>query len=246
MKSTIQIEPKNTKFIAHRGLSGIEPENTVLAFECAGNGKYFGIESDVHVTLDERFVMIHDNDTKRVSGCDFSVENTDFETLRNVSLKDKNGCNQTYLRIPTLSEYLKTCKTYNKIAVLEIKNRVSFEMIEKIYNCACKEYNLENVLFISFDYENLVKIRNISEKAKIQFLCECPVDNQLIEALKEHSFDVDIYEKRLDKNAIELFHKNGILVNCWTCDDETRAKQLIDWNIDYITTNILEPKLKEN
>ena len=55
MKNTISIlEHKNTKIVAHRGLSGIEPENTNLAFVAAGNRSYFGIETDIHVTKDGR------------------------------------------------------------------------------------------------------------------------------------------------------------------------------------------------
>ena len=57
-----------TKTIAHRGLSAIECENTNAAFIAAGNRSYFGIETDVHVTADKRFVIIHDDTMKRVSG----------------------------------------------------------------------------------------------------------------------------------------------------------------------------------
>ena len=43
----------NVKMIAHRGLSGLEAENTCAAFVAAGNReKYFGIECDIHRTLD--------------------------------------------------------------------------------------------------------------------------------------------------------------------------------------------------
>ena len=39
----------NVKMIAHRGLSGLEAENTCAAFVAAGNReKYFGIECDIH------------------------------------------------------------------------------------------------------------------------------------------------------------------------------------------------------
>lgn len=54
--------------IAHRGVSGIECENTAAAFVTAGNRSYFGIETDVHRTADGQYIIIHDDDTKRV-GC---------------------------------------------------------------------------------------------------------------------------------------------------------------------------------
>ena len=54
--------------IAHRGLSGLERENTYHAFIAAGNRSYFGIETDIHKTADGEFVVIHDETTERVSG----------------------------------------------------------------------------------------------------------------------------------------------------------------------------------
>ena len=38
---SIKIDSRNTKMIAHRGLSGIEKENTNAAFIAAGNRSYF-------------------------------------------------------------------------------------------------------------------------------------------------------------------------------------------------------------
>ena len=44
---TIKINKNSVKMIAHRGLSGLEIENTNLAFGLAGNHTYYGIETDI-------------------------------------------------------------------------------------------------------------------------------------------------------------------------------------------------------
>lgn len=49
---SIKLDTRTAKMIAHRGLSGIEKENTNAAFIAAGNRSYFGIETDVHKTVD--------------------------------------------------------------------------------------------------------------------------------------------------------------------------------------------------
>ena len=86
------INKKNCKMIAHRGLSYIECENSMPAFVAAGNRSYYGIETDVHVTADGKFVIIHDDSTGRVAaGRDLSVEGNSFDLLRGVELADKNG-----------------------------------------------------------------------------------------------------------------------------------------------------------
>ena len=72
--------------IAHRGVSGLEKENTCSAFVAAGNRSYYGIETDVHLTADGRFIICHDNDLKRVAGEDVTIENTTFDELRKIVL----------------------------------------------------------------------------------------------------------------------------------------------------------------
>ena len=44
----------------------------------------------------------------------------------------------------------------------------------------------------------------------------------------------------LTKENIERMHSMNIEANCWTCDDPEYAEKLVNWEIDYITSNILE------
>ena len=71
---TIKFKKGNTLVIAHRGLSGIETENTNAAFVAAGNRSYYGVETDTHITSDGSFVINHDFDLRRVSGENVPVE----------------------------------------------------------------------------------------------------------------------------------------------------------------------------
>lgn len=242
MGNTVLIDAKQAKIIAHRGLSGIECENSHAAFTAAGNRNYYGIETDVHVTADGKFIIIHDDVTDRVSNAKMSVENSDFDSLRSILLNDKDNTKRADLHLPSLSEYLKICKRYNKKSVLELKNSMSYEDIEKICEIVKAEYSVEQTIFISFDYDNLINIRKILPSAEIQYLCSCEINSTLVEKLKKFNFHLDIWEGKLNKEAIDFLHKNNILVNCWTCDNETRACQLIEWGVDFITSNILQAK----
>ena len=107
---TIHIDSRGVKMVAHRGVSGLEKENTASAFVAAGNRSYFGIETDVHRTLDGQFVVIHDDNTARVAIDSLDVEKTTFETLRALRLCDTDGeKGRADLRIPTLREYVRIC-----------------------------------------------------------------------------------------------------------------------------------------
>ena len=76
MQDTLHLTGKKPLMVAHRGVSGLEMENTCSAFVAAGNRSYYGIETDVHVTRDGQFVIIHDDDTARVTGDSMTVEKT--------------------------------------------------------------------------------------------------------------------------------------------------------------------------
>ena len=77
----------NVKMVAHRGLSGLETENTNAAFVAAGNREsYFGIETDIHRTLDGKYIIFHDDNTKRMAKDSMIVEETTFDTLRSLHL----------------------------------------------------------------------------------------------------------------------------------------------------------------
>ena len=78
------------RVIAHRGLSGLETENTNAAFVAAANRSYYGIETDIHKTADGRFVVIHDADLQRVAGVDIKVEEAALSALQQIILFDKD------------------------------------------------------------------------------------------------------------------------------------------------------------
>ena len=223
----------SVKMIAHRGLSGIEMENTSAAFKAACERSYYGIATDVHVTKDGKYIIFHDDGTGRLCEQNLIIEKTDFEILR--SLKFKDGISE----MPTLSEYLQVVSRYKKVAVIELKKPMRENNIEEIIEICKREYTLDKIIFISFDIENLVAVRKLLPKQKIQLLAD-KFNGELIKSLKEYEFDLDIRYDLLTKEKIKELRENDIIINCWTCDDRQKAEELIGFGVDFITTNILE------
>ncbi|NBQ04617.1 MAG: hypothetical protein EBU22_04875, partial [Actinobacteria bacterium] len=44
--------------------------------------------------------------------------------------------------------------------------------------------------------------------------------------------------KQLSLQMVEVFHRHGLQVNTWTCDDPTRMRELVEWQVDGICTNV--------
>lgn len=238
--NTIKFEKRNTLVVAHRGLSGIEAENTNSAFVAAGNRSYFGIETDIRRTADGKFVVNHDGDLKRIAGENISVEEVSLSVLQNIILLDKDGSkDRVDLRPCTLENYINICKKYEKHCVLELKSGFTDEetagFIEIIKNCGY----LDNVTFISFSYENLLKVRNILPNQSVQYLFSTLTEEKFKKVVAD-KMDVDVHYNSLTEDNIKAFHEAGIKVNCWTVDNKEVAEKLASWGVDYITSNLLE------
>ena len=240
MESTVRFEKKSVRMIAHRGLSGIEPENTALAFTAAANRTYFGIETDIHRTADGGFILTHDDNTSRVSGVDCIVEETDLATLRTIPLLGRDKNERENVRFPSLQEYIGICKRYGKVAVLELKNQMKRENIASIVEQIRESDYLDGVIFISFYPDNLIFLRSLLPDQAAQFLYQHPVNDEVMALLRAHRLDLDIYYKSLTKETLDALHAEGFKVNVWTVDDPERARELAEWGVDFITSNILE------
>lgn len=241
MMNTVKItNPGKPLMVAHRGLSGLETENTCAAFVAAGNRSYFGIETDVHRTRDGKYVVFHDDTTGRLAAENVVVEETDYEVLRDMLLKQKDGAfGRTDIRIPSLQEYIAICKKYEKIAVLELKNHFDKEDVFEILEIIEDFGYLDQTIFISFDYDNLVFVKEKLPGQPVQFLTgQC--DEALVKKLAECGMDLDLYYKGMTPELARICRRYGVKINCWTVDSVEDADYLIECGVEYITSNILE------
>ncbi len=237
---TVKFNKKGVKVISHRGLSGIETENTNSAFVAAGNRSYWGIETDVHKTADGVYVIFHDDNTGRMTNIDLVVERVTYKDLCELTLNDINGKQgRRDLIIPLLGDYVSICKKYNKHAVLELKNSFTYDDIKEIVEIIESYEYLDNTTFISFDINNLISLRQICPKQKAQYLTD-EFSNEILENLKKYRLGIDIRYDSVNREMMQTLKENNIEVNCWTCDDAENGEKLVECGVDYITSNILE------
>lgn len=239
---TIKINKGNTLMIAHRGLSGIETENTAAAFIAAGNRSYYGMECDIHKTLDGVVVVIHDDHTERISPFVKVIKDSTYEELLNTPLYDKDRLVRSHIKIPTLMEYVMIAKKYQKECIIEFKNEwAEADIVDVLNQIQAVEY-LEHCIFISFYYTNLINVRKHISNVRLQFLTSKYQENEemVLKLCHDYKIDLDLYYKIISKDLVDKLHSLGIMVNCWTVDDPIMAEELVKMGVDFITTNILE------
>ncbi len=240
--NTVKINNRTTEIIAHRGLSGIETENTCASFIAAANRSYYGLETDVRVTADGQLILSHDNNTLRTSGEEYFIEATDFDVLRSIKLIDRvTEQKRGDLVLATPEEFLRICKKYEKHAVIEIKDLFTREQIIKLVELVKQVDWFENTTFIAFTIENLIMLKEMYPEAEAQFLTRSTDDLEgLIALLKKYDLGLDAKRTALNREIIMALKKADIVVNSWTIDDKDLAEEFVSAGIDYITTNILE------
>ena len=239
MQDTIHVNLPGVRMVAHRGVSGLERENTCAAFVAAGNRSYFGVETDIHRTADGRYIVFHDDNLTRLLGDGRVVEEMRFDELRALRLTDLDGNARGDLLLPTLEEYVHICKKYDKDCVLEIKNHFEPEDIDNVIAIIRGIGWLERTIFISFDLPNMICIRERLPQQRAQYLVSTFGDD-LLDILTGHHLDLDIKYSSLSAEQVRACHEAGIQVNVWTVNEAADAERLAGYGVDFITSNILE------
>ena len=229
---------RSVKMIAHMGYHEECMPNTVEAFIAAGERSYYGIESDVRITADGEFVMFHDASVSDADGNSYVIRETNWEILKDIYLTDDGVA--TEYRLPLVEDYIKVCKDYGKVPVLELKDIHTKEEFELLFSKIDSVGYLSETVFISFFWDNCVLLRELLSDNTIMYLSEEQFRIELIDQLAEYRIDLDINRNKFWRPHLEQLHLSGIKVGVWTCDDPEETEKLISWGVDYVTTNVLE------
>jgi glycerophosphoryl diester phosphodiesterase len=228
MEKLIKLHPE-VKWIAHRGLASKILENTSESFLAAAKLPFFGIETDIHLTLDQVVIVHHDDSTKRLSSYDYIINKTPHHILETVKLKLK-------YQIPLFSEYLNICKLYNKYAIIELKAPFDFEQIKHILNQVNVINHIDQTIIISFIPNNLITVRTLYPNLKLQLLSD-KLNQEVINLAVSYRFDLSLHHSIVSPSIVKQIHNLNLEIGVWTVNSQARAVELINMGIDYITTD---------
>lgn len=231
------------KLIAHRGFSGVYPQNTIPAFEGAAEADFWGVECDIHTTRDGKWVVIHDDEISKLTNGEGLVKDFTLDELKDIQMDSGNGIRKYgTLPIPTLEEYLQVCVNDGEIVpVIEIKNCDTkyLPSLKRIIS----EFNLSRkAIFISFNADFLKEYRKLDKDATILFLKHNPTTED-IDMCIEQKFGINFYFKDLIKchKAIKYARENNVPIGAWTVDNTIYADVMALFGAEFITTNKIKP-----
>ena len=114
---------KNILVWAHRGASGIMPENTLPAFEKAVELGADGVELDIQMTADGEIVVIHDEMVDRTSDGKGWVKDYTLEDLRKLDVSYGHK-ELGHVCIPTMREVFELLKPTDLTINIELKTGI--------------------------------------------------------------------------------------------------------------------------
>ena len=141
--------------IIHRGIVNKNySENCLESFRASFKRKY-GIETDIHLTKDNKFICFHDFTLKRIFKINKSIKNINHGDLKKISNKK--------FKIPLLNEVLELSK--NKFPIfIDIKPLLKKKLLYKLINETRK---FKKCIFISFKHKNIYNLLKINSKVKV-------------------------------------------------------------------------------
>ncbi len=222
--------------VAHRGAfkKNNFPENSIAALREAIRLGCTGSEFDVRMTLDDSLIINHDPHYNKIM-----IEETFFSTLNKFRLS-----NGEYL--PTLREYLLAGLEGNEKTrlVLEIKPSITKQrgmLIVANVVAMVRALGAEAMTtYISFDYDMVKKVLELSPGSPVQYLNGDKSPSQLAaDGITGADYHFSVYKNKPD--WIREAKEKGVILNAWTVNDTATIKWLLAEKFDFITTN--EPEL---
>ena len=108
---------KNVLIIGHRGYVWEGVENSIEALEGAAKAGADYVEVDILLTKDNKFVVMHDYNLKRLAGINKKVKEMNFDEVAGLPIKQ----GEFVSHIPSFEEFVKRAKELNIKLLVELK-----------------------------------------------------------------------------------------------------------------------------
>lgn len=246
IKSISAVNIDEITLTAHRGLSAIEPENTLPAFKAACEAKYNYVEFDIEPTSDGKWIVMHDDDLRRTTNGHGKITE---RTLAEVSaLKIDNGANienYTDLRVPTFEETMALLDRYypNTKPMIEIKSigKNNLDSLIEFF----KDYAARgrSTIVISFD-KDIIDTLYKECPEQTYWLLTSELSDEAVYFCKNHGNMRAAFNGNNAKNTDSVINAAidaGIPLAAWTVDSPDTLKNLYDLGVRYFTTNCITP-----
>ena len=225
---------KNIKTIAHRGYVAKGVENSIEALEGAAEVGADYVEFDIILTKDNKFVVMHDYNLKRLAGLNKRVQDMNFDEVVGLTIKQGDYTS----KIPSLEEFVNKAKELKMNLVIELKphgaepsNYIDILLDE------VKRLKLENYKFMSLNSKVMEELETKAPNLETGYVIPLQFGNF-------HQSNVDFFvieDFSYRDRLVEQARKENKQVFVWTINDSALITRYLQSPADGIITD--EPEL---
>ena len=214
------------RITGHRGAAALAPENTLAGINLAIDLGVDLIECDVRLTKDDHLIAMHDETVDRTTNGSGKVAEMTFTEIR--SLDAGRG-----EQVPTLAEVLQTVK--GKVGLLcELKG-------EGVEESAVRDVLAEGmqgeVIFTSFHFERLERIKSLGTNLQIGAILSNPSEEDIDRALALGVVSVCIHFRNLSLAMGRRVRDAGKAVRAWNPDTIAEQQAMLALGVTDISSN---------
>ncbi len=232
---------KLPKIIGHRGACGYAPENTLESIHTAADMGVEWVEIDVKLTKDQVPVIFHDDDLDRTTNGAGKMAETNYEDLKQLEAGSWYASSFAGIKIPTLEEAVETIIDLGLGLTLDIKPcpgreketaEIALDVLSRVWDDHDKlmitsnmHVSLETALDMASDWSRSMPLKHMNDNWK---------DFAEYLALSIIAVDGSDCTRETIEDIIDLDYA----VLAYKVDDSQRARELYNWGIDVIATDV--------
>jgi glycerophosphoryl diester phosphodiesterase len=231
--------------IAHRGISGKAPENTLASFHrAAGTSGIRMIELDVRLSKDEEVIVLHDRTLQRTSTGNGPARNYTFDEIRRFDAGSWFHPMFSDERIPTLQEVLQMfcdrCWVDIEIKSDWLHKEPEGLIEDRVLDAVHRSGMEERVMFSSFDHPLLANLKRRAPSAVTGVLFNFPRDIGRLTSRIAHRADARVLvcaKHELTHRMVIDAHRHDIAVYVYTLNSLRDVRQVLAYGVDGIISN---------
>ena len=230
------------RIVAHRGESYLLPENTLPALKLGWRNRPYAVETDVHISRDNRLIVSHDGHFRRTAGLDRAIAEMTASEIAEVDVGSWKDPAFADLRPPLLEEVFAAMPADGRL-YMEIK--VDDLRFVPLFRAAVEAAGLrqEQIVAISFHPEALARLNREYPGFVTSLLLggdETYTIPNLIHDLRAIGCaGVSPHFQRpwIAPEPIRELHAAGFGIHVWTVDEPAEARRCAQAGVDSITSN---------
>jgi glycerophosphoryl diester phosphodiesterase len=230
--------------IAHRGASGVAPENTLAAFERAVQLGAGFIETDLQLSRDARLVAVHDETLERTTDGRGPVSKKTLEELRQLDAGSwfdhrlsEPARSFAGERIPVVEEVLAFAREHDIGLFLEMKVKGPSFAGHALTGALRDVSEILRSVVISFDEGFLSRIRQIQPLLVTGFLYSARLPNAVATAVNAGARQLLPRADRVTPQLVADAHGADLKVVAWTANTREQMQALVSSGVDGIMTD---------